>query len=436
MALLAALSFCAGVALAATGYWFGDTPEAQLDRLGERYVRLALALAQQHPEELDSYWGPTDLKAAGAESDLETLQREVAALSADLAALSTSATPAEPAGLDQRKRNLIEHAVQLQHILAAVAGNSGLSFADEAAQLYDLPLPKLEDGRRRAILDELDTLVAGRGNLAWRVANFQRQFLVPAESRRGVFERALAECRQRTLAHLSLPAGEALSLAWSRDVTSPWHTYQGDYHSVLQVNDLRIAFASQALDIACHEGYPGHHTQFVLRDQAADSAMDGAVENTLALLRTPQSALREATANLGVDLLFTTDERLAFESQVLLPLAGVDSMQLDTHHRINRLLAELAPYAIPVLAQYHDGTLSAAVAIRQLERQALVSNPVELLEFVDHYGAYSAAYTTARAPLLQRLSLGAGANKTDWRALTALFQQGSLAPVPALTGGP
>ena len=37
------------------------------------------------------------------------------------------------------------------------------------------------------------------------------------------------------------------------------HGYQGGYHSLIQANlDLPIAI-DRAIDLACHEGYPGHH---------------------------------------------------------------------------------------------------------------------------------------------------------------------------------
>ena len=46
-----------------------------------------------------------------------------------------------------------------------------------------------------------------------------------------------------------------------------YNWYKGQYHSLIQVNtDLPIAVA-RAIDLACHEGYPGHHVYNALIEE-------------------------------------------------------------------------------------------------------------------------------------------------------------------------
>jgi hypothetical protein len=58
-----------------------------------------------------------------------------------------------------------------------------------------------------------------------------------------------------------LPAEESFTLEYVTN--QPWsgyNWYKGHYTSLIQINtDLPVAI-SRALDLACHEGYPGHHT--------------------------------------------------------------------------------------------------------------------------------------------------------------------------------
>ena len=80
--------------------------------------------------------------------------------------------------------------------------------------------------------------------------------------------------------------------------------YKGNYHSVIQVNiDLPI-FADRAIDLACHEGYPGHHVYNVLLEKTLVRDR-GWVEFSVYPLRSPQSLIAEGSANYGITALWT-----------------------------------------------------------------------------------------------------------------------------------
>jgi hypothetical protein len=155
-----------------------------------------------------------------------------------------------------------------------------------------------------------------------------------------------------------------------------------------------VSYVDSAVDVACHEGYPGHHAQFVVMD--VDAGADGlAVENTLVLLRSPISMLREGAAEYGVDLAFPPDERLTFERDVLFPLAGLDPLQAEKYVTVHRLIRELSSSAVPILRDYRDKRLSSEIAGRALQSTALLSSPQSLLRFVDELGPYVLGYTAA-----------------------------------------
>ena len=50
----------------------------------------------------------------------------------------------------------------------------------------------------------------------------------------------------------------------------PWgayNWYQGDYRSQIQVNTDLLIYIDHAVDLACHEGYPGHHVYNALLEK-------------------------------------------------------------------------------------------------------------------------------------------------------------------------
>ena len=114
---------------------------------------------------------------------------------------------------------------------------------------------------------EIDRQLPGSGSLAERYGAFDRQFLVPADRLAAVMARAIEGCRAQTVRHMQLPATEAVRAEYVHD--KPWSAfsrYQGNFQSVVSVNvDLRLTI-DRALQLACHEAYPGHHVQNTIQD--------------------------------------------------------------------------------------------------------------------------------------------------------------------------
>jgi hypothetical protein len=362
-----------------------DPVEAQ----ATRFVEIALAFGQTDAKEVDAYFGSDALKPkidARAPS-LETIERDLARLAADIAGDPGPATP--------RRARLASRVTHLQALIGAIRKPGSLSFDEEARRVYAIdPMPVDRTATARAIA-ELDRLLPGPGPLAGRVDAFRARYVIAEDKREAVFARALAECRRRTRAHWPLPATERVDVEWTSSVDAAWQRYKGGYHSLLQINPQAVAFLGSALDVACHEAYPGHHAQFVMQELAQRPG-SLPIEERVVLLRSPDSMFREGAANYGVDLAFPPEDRLAFERDVLFPLAGLPVADAARFERVRALIDVVAPATAPILRDYRDGRLSSADAADALRRDALVSSPEALLGFADQFGAYALGYTVAR----------------------------------------
>lgn len=386
-----------------------QAPQDPLEQRAEDFVRIATAVGTYRLHEVDAYFGPEELDGRGGQparpADLLTQAR---ALVAGLDASGIAASP--------RVDRLKERAENLAAMLAVSAEVKPPSFADEARLLYGIELPQADRATTERLLKELSDLLPGTGNLALKLASFQNRLVVPPGKRETVFQRALEECKRRTQAHWTLPADEELIVEFTREVDSAWHRYEGAGRSRLQINPLAIAFVGTSLDVACHEGYPGHHAQFLLLEANTPGGLP--VEERVVLLRSADSALREGAANYGVTLAWTAEERLAFERDVLFPLAGLSPEQAEIAGKVHGLLFELGAAAIPVLQEYRDGIISFNTATFRLEREAMVPSPGSLLEFVNEHGAYVAGYTVARDRVAAFVGQEAATRGTDaWTVL-------------------
>ena len=391
-------------AVLAAATWFGlrpKSPEALMELQAEEFVELATTLGWHRSQEVDSYIGVPSL-----DMRLKSSAPSMLELEASVKDLLLRVQANIEFSDSQRSRLFQEKLVRLSMLLSIINTSEVYSFKDEVAQLYELAegedLTQSGDESKDSNLEALDELLPGRGTLSFRVAAFRNQFIIPANKRREVFEAALAECRQRTMAHWDLPTQEKLEIQWTRDVSAAWHQYDGGFKSTLKMNDLSIGFIHTAIDVACHEGYPGHHAQFVMMEAGhGDSGF--ATEDSVFLTRTPASVIREGAANLGVELAFSLSQRIEFEREVLAPLAGITFPDEEKYSKFLTLIDSLAVNATPLLRDYLDGELSFNRASLRLEREALVSSPKELLRFADEFGAFSVGYEIAQRRLYKTI---------------------------------
>ena len=162
----------------------------------------------------------------------------------------------------------------------------------------------------REVRDELDRVLPGRGGSATlleRYEAFRKDFTIPKDRVDGVFRAAIAECRDRTIRHIPLPPGESFTVEYvSGKSWSGYNWYQGTYKSLIQVNtDLPITI-DRAIDLACHEGYPGHHVYNTLLEK--NLVRDrGWIEYSVYPLFSPQSLIAEGSA-IGRRLDFLAQE--------------------------------------------------------------------------------------------------------------------------------
>jgi len=380
-----------------------------------RYVRLALALDRLREGEVDSWFGPAALNRPEPDDpvDLGQLDRAVGDLADDLTIPGEDHDELHRASL----RTLVHG---LSEVTAIMIERGERHFYQEASRLYGIAPPTdVEAVRWRRARAELEVLLPGEAPLAARVKAFRGRFVVPVDRQQAIFERALAECRKRTLARWKLPSGERLDIIWTDAVPAAWHRYKGAFRSVLQINRQALALPGQAIDLACHEGYPGHHAQFVVADAAA--APDGLpIEERLTLLRSPGNMIREGAADAGVELAFPEEERFAFLRGVLFPLAGFDPADAERYVQFEALERVASGASLPILARYRDGVLDRDRAADALAEEALVASPGALLDFTDRYGAYVASYTLARDRVRAALDSSCG---NPWTALRALVER-------------
>jgi len=357
-----------------------------MNEIAERYVKLVLAMGQHDPAYVDSYYGPPEWKAEAEKgkrpfADIDAdAQRLIDALNGETASLA-----AQPVELERLRHEYLRR--QLEALRARVRMLSGakLSFDEESQALYDAVAPSHPEAYFQAMLDDLERRLPGKGPLIERAEAFRKQFVIPRDRLGKVFDLAIAECRRRTLPHLSLPETESFTVEYVTGKSwSGYNWYHGHYRSVIQVNTDLPIFIDRAIDLACHEGYPGHHVYNALLEKNLTRDR-GWQEFSVYALFSPQSLIAEGTANYGIEVAFSDAERRAFERDALFD-------------EFRDLLDRLSYAGNEAARRYLNGDIDRQAAVQWLTRFALMSpdRAEQRTRFFDDYRSYVINYNLGK----------------------------------------
>src|SRR5262245_63546131 len=360
--------------------------------IAREYVRLVLAMGHHDADYVDAYYGPADIKA---EADRTMLTIDDIGKTVGTLTEWIKGVPAN--GRDELSR--LRHQYLLKQLSAMGARvrmlkGERLSFDEESKALYDAVAPAHAESHFQEVLDRLDKRFPGNGPLVERYDAWRRAFVIPRERLDAVFTAAIGACRERTLKHVTLPKQETFTVEYVTNQSwSGYNWYQGRYRSLIQVNTDLPVFIDRAIDLACHEGYPGHHVYNALLEQHLVRDR-GWVEFTVYPLFSPQSLIAEGTANSGIEVAFPAMERVAFERATLFPLAGLDPTRADEYYEGQALVDQLSYAGNEAARRYLDGATDRAAATAWLEKYALMPHDraAQRVRFFDQYRSYVINY--------------------------------------------
>jgi hypothetical protein len=387
-----------------------------LDGIARDYVRLVLEIGERDNGYIDAYYGPARWRRAAHAHPRSVEQLGIAteALRQRVERIAT-----RELSLDSRRKAFLAAQLNAAGLRLRLLQGGTLTFAEEARGMYGVGLQLQPLSNFDPVLARIEQLVPGEGTLADRVDAFQDRFVIPADRLEAVMRAAIAECRRRTLAHIPLPQGEAFRLEFvTHQSWSGYNWYQGHYRSLIQVNTDFPVRMSRAVDLGCHEGYPGHHVYNMLLERILARGRNW-VEFTVYPLYSPQSFIAEGSANYGIELAFPGPERAAFERDVLYPLAGLSNAEADAYATLQGAMRQLSGARFTIASDFIDGRITRDEAIALTQRYGLVSRPraEQVVAFNEHYRAYVINYGLGQALVRAAIEATGSTPAARWAAM-------------------
>tara|TARA_B100000959_G_scaffold43947_1_gene44289 strand:- start:25364 stop:26653 length:1290 start_codon:yes stop_codon:yes gene_type:complete len=371
-----------------------SSDNAHIDDIISEYLFLELSTGMHNKDHVDAYFGSEEIVRMAEEKQI-TLNE----ISNRAEKLSNKIKNTENKELLPKKRidNLLARILAMKTRIRIIQ-KEFISFDDESQLLFGARAPQNDEEYFIGILKEIDELIPGKEDLALRVNNFKNQFTIKPQYLETVFNTAIDECRKRTLKYINLPKNERFTIEYVTD--KPWsgyNWYQGNSHSIIQINtDLPIAI-SRAIDLGCHEGYPGHHTYNSLIEENLVNNKEWN-EYTLSPLYGPQSIIAEGSANYGINLAFPDNQKIEFEKDILFNLAKLETKDADRYYKLLELQNQLNYAGNEAARRYLDGDITREQAILWLTKYSLSSSEraKKSTEFYDKYRSYVINYNLGK----------------------------------------
>lgn len=315
----------------------------------EDYLLLGLRLGRHVEGLVDAYYGPQELKEqADAEEPVPPAQ------------LVDDAARLRDALDDSWLRDQVSGCWTYARVLAGEA----ISYSDEVEGCYGVRPQRTPESVFEEAHAELDELLPGEGTLMERRLAWREQHLCPGEKAVPLLEDLLPLVRSKTEEVVALPDGERVSLEPVSD--EPWwafNYYQGNLHSRVVLNTDVPTTGLDVLHLATHEVYPGHHADHSLKEHLLG------IEETIALVPTPQAVLSEGIAESGGELVL--DDAALEEAYAIIRAHGLALLDPALSKRIADVSERLGGISVNAALMVHEDGASEEETAEYVSRWSL-----------------------------------------------------------------
>jgi len=215
-------------------------------------------------------------------------------------------------GYDIKRERYIEKMLIAMRTSIELLNGIEISIEDQFLKLYDVALQPANESELKNFKREYEEAYSGTGSLEERIEKLRLKRRVPEEKVYEFFNRALkiTEKRTKELFINLLPKNEQIFLDLTQEKNNDkikWTCYEwylGNYHSRIEINPKFNMYWTALLLYSAHEGYPGHHTEFSVKERILYRELNQ-FEHSILLLNSPKLIISEGIADFALNVLFS-----------------------------------------------------------------------------------------------------------------------------------
>ena len=278
----------------------------KLSKYGEDFLLLALRIDKHINGYVDFYFGPKKLR--------QIVNHE--SITAPNTLLSDSNNLIKQLGAQgyskERERYIEKLLVAMKSSIEVLLG-SKISVKDQFIKLYDVDLQPAKETELDNLKEEYEEAYKGYGSLEERMNKLRITRKVPESKVFKFFKKAvdITEKQTKKLFIDLLPKEESVIIdvvnTSEKVKWSCYNWYMGKYMSRIEVNPNYQMYWTVLLSFSSHEAYPGHHTEFAVKEESLYHELNQ-FEHSLLILHSPKLVVSEGIANKAISILFSNQE--------------------------------------------------------------------------------------------------------------------------------
>ena len=296
----------------------------KLSEFGRDFLLLALRIGKHKIGYVDFYIGPKKLRKVVDNEEITSPKKL-------LTYCSTLQEKLLVQGYHKARERYIEKTILAMRTSIEILNGIDIPIQDQFLKFYDVPLQPVNEAELISLKEEISEVYGGSGSLEQRMNKLRVRRTVPGVKVFNLFKEALSIVKVRTkeLFVDLLPRNESITINLLKNLNSNdvkwvyYNWYQGNYRSRIDVNPNFNMYWTTFLSAAAHEGYPGHHTEFSVKEQLLYHNLNQ-FEHSILLLNSPKLIISESIAELATNMLYSYREQAEIGLQNFCPDTSKD----------------------------------------------------------------------------------------------------------------
>ncbi len=299
-----------------------------LSEFGRDYLVLGLRIGKLIEGYIDAYYGPQELKEKVDNEDKKSPKNLIVTCKNLRKELPNQSF------IEERFKFIKRILESMETSLEIISGVE-IPFLEQVYRIYDIKPELVDDSVFYNLVEKIDEFYQGSGNLDERLNVVRKRRILTDDKIEESFKKAYRithELTQELYGNL-LAKSEQLKINFVNN--EPWSAYNwylGEYKSRIDINiDVPISLTN-ILELISHEGYPGHHTERIVKEKLLYHEQQR-FEHSILIIPTPGAVISEGLAMVGIDVLFSLDEKVKIALEELCPA-------IEEEFPLDKLIAE------------------------------------------------------------------------------------------------
>lgn len=281
----------------------------KITKFGEDFLKLALRINKHIEGYIDFYFGPEKIRQFVENEEKKSpnqLLKDSIGLLQEL----------EIQGFSNERKRYLEKLLTAMKTSIENLNGAKIPIKEQFRKLYDVDLHPAKESELDNLKEEYEDAYKGIGTLEERMDRLRITRKVPESKVYKFFKKAveIAEIKTKELFPFLLPNNERIIIDIVKNDNSKekvkwscYNWYLGNYISRIEVNPNYQMYWTVFLSFSSHETYPGHHTEFVLKEKRLYKELNQ-FEHSILILHSPKLVVSEGIANKALSILFSNQE--------------------------------------------------------------------------------------------------------------------------------